>query len=406
MGPSAKPLKTEVSVDQIMAMEKGQMMNLVKMSYGCASLQELINLVSSFLSEIKPPNKSSNEHVDSKEDQVKKKCRIKERLVFFHSVYNEMSEPKFNEPYLSAMSDLLALYIDLEVVTCLVSLEPEKKKRSERREKEEKEKRMKELLSRILSSLYTMLDKSEDHILDTVLKLRPPFNEDATNEIFHAIYASIYRSVAKRAANRQIRDLTYVRYVLVYKLWDNISKDSDREEVIKQAATRLRPPPGFLKRRRTLPRILPKPPKDVKNLTEFFLRERYNLWKSAKKLLEATSQAAHQSTMFPNLSCKPRLLNPRIQESTREPSPSPNAPLEEISTPQSMADDLWTRLRCEAPISETSLYDQHEDFHSQTLPLSYVSFSAKRSIESHFLKFNLSYRISILFRLQYKFNYT
>ncbi|KAF6200444.1 hypothetical protein GE061_004887 [Apolygus lucorum] len=361
MGPSSKAPKTEVSVEQIMAMETGQMMNLIKMSYGCASLEDLTSLVSSFLSEIKPPKKSSDDHMiyTTKEDPEKKKCRIKERLVFFHSVFLEISKPKCNDAYLSAMSDLLALYIDLEVTTCMESLEPENKKRSKRREKEEKEKRTKDLLSRILSSLYVMLDKSEDHILDTILKLKPPFSGDDTkNEIFHSIYALLYRSVAKRGTNRQVRDLTYVRYILIYKLWDNIAKDDDREEVIKQAATRLRPPPGFLIRRRTLPRILPKPPKEVENLTEFFLRERFNMRKSAKKLLEETSQAAHQSTMFPNLSCKPRLLNPRIQESVRVPSPTPNAPLEEITTPQSMIDDLWTRLRAEAPISETSLYDQ------------------------------------------------
>lgn len=74
--------------------------------------------------------------------------------------------------------------------------------------------------------------------------------------------------------------MTYVRYILVYKLWKKVVKGAEeRRRINKQASANITPPDDFRKIARCtmLDGILPNIPKSRTDITQFFMQAKFSV---------------------------------------------------------------------------------------------------------------------------------
>ncbi|XP_046667045.1 uncharacterized protein LOC124358811 [Homalodisca vitripennis] len=195
----------------------------------------------------------------------KLRTRMNVFMVFFHMMYWEIKRPLEHTSYLDKMSDLLAHYIDVEM-------------KSSRRGREHPKK----ISERICTSLYLFLDKSPDHILDTVLKAK----------FFVKKYSDICVPVMARLLNDnpgQVYETTYVRYLLSFKLWKKLAGKEHYVNINKEAVAKLKPPPDFAEKLKSglFSNVLPYVSKSEKDrITLFFMQSPFNVKKKAQLFLK------------------------------------------------------------------------------------------------------------------------
>uniref|UniRef100_A0A1B6F6R7 Uncharacterized protein n=2 Tax=Cuerna arida TaxID=1464854 RepID=A0A1B6F6R7_9HEMI len=195
----------------------------------------------------------------------KLRTRMNVFMVFFHMMYWEIKKPLEHTSYLDKMSDLLAHYIDVEM-------------KSSRRGREHPKK----ISERICTSLYLFLDKSPDHILDTVLKAK----------FFVKKYSDICVPVMARLLNDnpgQVYETTYVRYLLSFKLWKKLAGKEHYVNINKEAVAKLKPPPDFAEKLKSglFSNVLPYVSKSEKDrITLFFMQSPFNVKKKAQLFLK------------------------------------------------------------------------------------------------------------------------
>lgn len=92
-----------------------------------------------------------------------------------------------------------------------------------------------------MSQNYLISDHSEDHILDALLKTK------LINKHSKKVCVPLLRKIlSELVVRRPLAELTYVRFLLSFKLWKNVVEDvEERRAINKLAAQRLHPPPEY-----------------------------------------------------------------------------------------------------------------------------------------------------------------
>ncbi|XP_046734725.1 uncharacterized protein LOC124404549 [Diprion similis] len=194
---------------------------------------------------------------------AKLKDSISETLLFFLFYYRELVEICDRNSYLDKMSDLLAMYMDMEL-------------KASRRGKEHHSK----IAARLTSCLFVYLENSNEHILDTFIKAK------FINRNYHDILDPILIKVFKTIPARPNCDTMYVRYLLIYRLWKKVNNNAIvKNQINSTAILHLGPPPvsptPFLAKY-----VLPKVPKSQANSTKFLLLHKFDIEKACKLFVQ------------------------------------------------------------------------------------------------------------------------
>ncbi|XP_017790317.1 PREDICTED: uncharacterized protein LOC108572568 [Habropoda laboriosa] len=218
-----------------------------------ASLTELMQFY------VRNVNVSVNECYTKPLRAAKLKDSISETLMLFLYIYRELSEDRNRTIYLNNMSDLLALYIDMEL-------------KASRKSKEEYEK----ICARLTSCLYVYLEHSIEHLLDTLMKIQFMCRN------YHAILLSdifSFRKVIKNIPIHPESSIMYIRYFLIYHLWRKITENvAVKNQITAAAIASLGPlPPTFSQS--ILEDVLPKVPKSQPNSTKALLQHKFDIKK-------------------------------------------------------------------------------------------------------------------------------
>ncbi|XP_076289030.1 uncharacterized protein LOC143213247 [Lasioglossum baleicum] len=185
---------------------------------------------------------------------AKLKDSISETLLLFMYIYREISEDCNRSIYFNNMSDLLALYIDMEL-------------KASKKSKEEHEK----ISARITSCLYVYLEHSTQHLLDTLLKIQFMCRN------YHHILDPIIMKIMKNIPTHPVSSTMYLRYFLVYRLWRKINDDvTVRTRITAAAIASLGPVPSTFSPC-TLEDVLPKVPKSQPNSTKTLLQHKFDI---------------------------------------------------------------------------------------------------------------------------------
>ncbi|XP_015598326.1 uncharacterized protein LOC107269228 isoform X2 [Cephus cinctus] len=191
---------------------------------------------------------------------AKLKESISEALLFFLYYCRELSEVQDRTVYLVKMSDLLSMYMDMEL----------------KASKTGKEHRSK-ITARLTSCLYVYLENSTEHLLNTLIKVR--FMSRNYQDILDPIITKIFKSIPERPDS----DLMYVRYLLGYRLWKKVNSDAAvKSQINVTAVSSLGQPPTALPSFLTK-YVLPKVPKSQINSTKFLLLHKFDVEQSCRQ---------------------------------------------------------------------------------------------------------------------------
>ncbi|XP_075229348.1 uncharacterized protein LOC142328997 isoform X2 [Lycorma delicatula] len=252
---------------------------------------------------------------------AKLKKVVNEYLLFFHMVYLDIKQPLEHLPYLNRMSDLLAMYVDLEI-------------KASRRRKEH----VKIICGKLTAALFVFLRYSMDHILDTMLKTR--LMAKSSNEIS----APVLGCVLHDKPIHPLSGITYVRYILVYKLWKKVVRGADeRRRINKQACENVIPPDDFRKIARCtmLDGILPNIPKSRTDVTQFYMQAKFSVKDKAKAFLKVSQDPNVADDLVPNFSPD---LDRFFIEDIVDSSRFNNSPVDEVKGSKSLLDELYSMM--------------------------------------------------------------
>ncbi|XP_076171186.1 uncharacterized protein LOC143148595 [Ptiloglossa arizonensis] len=205
---------------------------------------------------------------------AKLKDSISETLLLFLYIYRELSENCGKSIYLNNMSDLLALYIDMEL-------------KASRKSKEDHDK----ICARLTSCLYVYLEHSTEHLLDTLMKIQFMCRN------YHHILDPIITKIMKNIPMHPESNIMYIRYFLVYRLWRKINGDvAVRNQIIAAAITSLGPVPSTFSPC-ILEDVLPKVPKSQPNSTKILLQHKFDIKKHCELFVQycrESNESGHQ----------------------------------------------------------------------------------------------------------------
>ncbi|XP_076633762.1 uncharacterized protein LOC143347962 isoform X1 [Colletes latitarsis] len=194
---------------------------------------------------------------------AKLKDSISETLLLFLYIYRELSENCSKSIYLNNMSDLLAMYIDMEL-------------KASRKSKEDHDK----ICARLTSCLYVYLEHSTEHLLNTLMKIQFMCRN------YHHILDPLITKIMKNVPLHPESNIMYIRYFLIYRLWRKINGDvAVRNQIISVAITSLGPvPPAFSPC--ILEDVLPKVPKSQPNSTKTLLQHKFDVKKHCELFVQ------------------------------------------------------------------------------------------------------------------------
>ncbi|KYN08631.1 hypothetical protein ALC62_00302 [Cyphomyrmex costatus] len=195
---------------------------------------------------------------------AKLKDSINETLLLFLYIYRELSEDRNRSIYLSNMSDLLALYIDMELKASKKSKEGHNR-----------------ICTRLTSCLYVYLEHSTEHLLDTLIKTQ------CMCQGYHRILDPIITKVVKNIPKHPESNITYIRYLLIYCLWKKINSDlAMKNHITTTAIASLGTPPAAFPPC-VLKDILPKVPKcQPKNSAKYLMRRKFDIKKCCEIFIQ------------------------------------------------------------------------------------------------------------------------
>ncbi|XP_033222380.1 uncharacterized protein LOC117176294 [Belonocnema kinseyi] len=159
---------------------------------------------------------------------AKLKESIQQALIWILIYYRKLPKVQKSIFYHESMSDILAMYIDMEL-------------RASKRPTEQ----LSEITTRIICCLYVYLEKSIEHMLDTLIKVRNMSSQ------FHFILDPVMKKLLegnpKEKRARPKTQIMYVRYLLAFRLWRDINKaKAVKKEIVKTAVSFLGSPPSVL----------------------------------------------------------------------------------------------------------------------------------------------------------------
>lgn len=141
---------------------------------------------------------------------------IHQALSWILMSYRNLPKDENSSAYLESMSDLLAMYIDMEL-------------RASKRGQEQ----FSAISTRLICCLYTYLDNSTDYMVDTLIKIRH------MSHLFHIILDPIMAKILKNIPPLPKSEIVYVRYLLGFRLWKMINSDLVGKKQIRQTAVTL-----------------------------------------------------------------------------------------------------------------------------------------------------------------------
>ncbi|XP_011495605.1 PREDICTED: uncharacterized protein LOC105360408 [Ceratosolen solmsi marchali] len=201
---------------------------------------------------------------------AKLKELIKDALllfVYFHRF--EQPQDQNRTVYLDQMSDLLAMYIDLELVASKRNADPQHNKIS----------------ARLVSCLYVYLENSTEHLLDTLIKIQ--LMNETHLQILDAVISKIFKIIPAHPET----EVMYVRYLLVYRLWKKIHSNlAVKKQINANAISSLRSLPTNLPVI-LLEQVLPSTTVAQGKLsdpqsTKFYLCQHFDLRKACSQFLQ------------------------------------------------------------------------------------------------------------------------
>ncbi|XP_068977348.1 reticulocyte-binding protein 2-like isoform X1 [Bombus flavifrons] len=199
---------------------------------------------------------------------AKLKDSISETLMLFLYIYRELSEDHDRFSYLNNMSDLLALYIDMEL-------------KASRKSRENHDK----ICARITSCLYVYLEHSMEHLLDTLIKVQLMCCS------YHHILDPIITKIIKNIPIHPESSIMYIRYFFIYRLWRKINENvAVKDQITAAAIASLGPLPSTFSSS-ILEDVLPKVPKSQPNSTKALLQHKFDI----KKHCEMFAQYCRKS---------------------------------------------------------------------------------------------------------------
>lgn len=195
---------------------------------------------------------------------AKLKDCISETLLLFLYIYREHSEDCDRSVYLEYMSDLLALYVDMEL-------------KASRKSREDHDK----ICARLTSCLYVYLEHSTEHLLETLMKIQ--FMCRSYHDILDPIITKIFKTIPIHPES----DTMYVCYFLVYRLWRKINEDVAVKNQISTTAIASLGPPPLMFPPCILKDVLPKVPKCQLNSTKVLLQHKFDIKKCCDLFLQS-----------------------------------------------------------------------------------------------------------------------
>ncbi|XP_071554061.1 uncharacterized protein [Temnothorax nylanderi] len=194
---------------------------------------------------------------------AKLKDSISETLLLFLYIYRELSEDRNRSIYLNNMSDLLALYIDMEL-------------KASKKSKEDHSR----ICTRLTSCLYVYLEHSTEHLLDTLIKTQFMCRG------YHRILDPIITKVTENIPTPPESNIMYIRYLLIYCLWKKINSDRTvRSQIITTAIASLREPPATFPPC-VLEDVLPKVPKCEPNPAKYLMKQKFDIRKCCELFIQ------------------------------------------------------------------------------------------------------------------------
>ncbi|XP_015176749.1 PREDICTED: uncharacterized protein LOC107066547 isoform X2 [Polistes dominula] len=191
---------------------------------------------------------------------------ISDTLTVFLNIYRMLSENHDRCIYLNYMSDLLAIYINIEL-------------KASKRTKEDQGK----ICARLISCLYVYLEHSTEHLLDTLLKVQFMYR------CYHGILNPVIKKIIKNIPFHPESNIMYVRYLLVYRLWRKINSNTPiKNEITSIAVTSLGPPPTFP---HLLDDVLPKVPKSQPNPAKLLLHDKFDTRRTCEVFVQFSKES-------------------------------------------------------------------------------------------------------------------
>ncbi|XP_036138858.1 uncharacterized protein LOC105829397 isoform X2 [Monomorium pharaonis] len=247
-----------------------KMCNCIYADKSMASLAELMQYY------IRNVSISVNECYTKPLRAAKLKESISETLLSFLYIYRELSEDRNRSIYLNYMSDLLALYIDMEL-------------KASKKSKEDHNR----ICTRITSCLYVYLEHSTEHLLDTLIKTQFMCRG------YHRILDPIITKVIKNIPAHPESNIMYIRYFLIYCLWKKINSDiAVKSQIITTAIASLGAPPA------TFPScvedVLPKVPKCQPNPTKYLMQQKFDIRKCCELFIQFCRESRRDTWLQKN----------------------------------------------------------------------------------------------------------
>ncbi|XP_014601325.1 PREDICTED: uncharacterized protein LOC106785411 [Polistes canadensis] len=191
---------------------------------------------------------------------------ISDTLIVFLNIYRMLSENHGRCIYLNYMSDLLAIYIDIEL-------------KASKRTKEDQG----NICARLISCLYVYLEHSTEHLLDTLIKVQFMYRS------YHGILNPVITKIIKNIPLHPESNIMYVRYLLVYRLWRKINSNTPiKNEITSIAVTSLGPPPTFP---HLLDGVLPKVPKFQPNPAKLLLHDKFDTRRTCEVFVQFSKES-------------------------------------------------------------------------------------------------------------------
>ncbi|XP_012232443.1 uncharacterized protein [Linepithema humile] len=233
---------------------------MCKCIYADKSMTSLAKLMHYYIRNV---SKSVNECYTKPLRAAKLKDSLSETLLLFLYIYRELSEDSNRSIYLNHMSDLLALYIDMEL-------------KASRKSKEDHSK----ICTRLTSCLYVYLEYSTEHLLDTLIKIQFMCRG------YHRILDPIMKKVIENIPAHPESNIMYVRYLLIYSLWRKVNSDmAVKSQITTTAIASLGAPPAAFPPC-VLEDVLPKVPKGQPNPAKYLMHQKFDIRKCCELFIQ------------------------------------------------------------------------------------------------------------------------
>ncbi|XP_032679592.1 uncharacterized protein LOC116848016 isoform X3 [Odontomachus brunneus] len=233
---------------------------MCKCIYADKSMASLAELMQYYIRNV---SVSVNECYTKPLRAAKLKDSISDTLLLFLYTYRELSEDRNRSIYLNNMSDLLAMYIDMEL-------------KASRKSKEDHNR----ICTRLTSCLYVYLEHSTEHLLDTLIKIQFMCRG------YHRILDPIITKVIKNIPAHPESNLMYVRYLLIYCLWRKVNSDmAVKSQITTTAIASLGAPPTAFPPC-VLEDVLPKVPKCQPNSAKYLMQQKFDVRKCCELFVQ------------------------------------------------------------------------------------------------------------------------